>query len=1070
MSMTLAELQLEIDSRRVKEAQKDLDRLARSAEKVEGATDSLNRTNKDSEDRYRSIAQAAVARQRAMQEEISSMRESNSAVRKMNEGWQERARTYTAVASAERKARLAQERQEAAMKAAAEAADKNRSSLERLLNQIDPLEGKLSRLDRMEKQLNQSFRQGVLDIDTYAQSLAKIAGQRSAISDQQMKQVTDGAGQAVAMMDRLGLSTTTARYNLLLLARAAATGDIRQAGSSILRLGSGVDVLSGVSRGAALSVGGLVAAIGASVGAMALYEKGAQEARNYNIALIDTGRIAGVSGGQLEEMARRISDSEAVTRGAAAVLVELTANARLSGRDIEVAGQAIYAMSQLTGRGVSDMAGEFAALRRDPVQALIELNDQYGYLSLSTLNQVRALEREGRQQEAVSVAVRAHADMMQQRAPQIAENINVFARAWRSAKNAANEYFAAAAKSLNYALGGARPASDIRADLDKALQERDREQSGAGGRSLDIPIKWIQANIFGKEGEELADKHALANIDAQIHRLRVDLEAAEKRERDELERGRQQETQNAGLEGSSFLDRYAERSKSDYARALEIQKIKRSTTAAIMADGENAAHYLKLEKIALDEVDKRFKPAGSNKQADVSIYRRQLQSLVDDFRNANSILDSERRAGNISEEEYWQKKISLIDQNEAAQKIAMHGELERLSRTKNSAKQRADIEAQLAKISKEADRDRQLAANDQKEAMHKAEIAIAAYIDALNQLVKAEERAGQQRLAGMGLGSRERELQAGLDGADARFAQEQINLGRDLASKKLEQPEYEKMLAGLREEHQKLRDQLVANYHAIREAEGSWLLGSQEGLRNYAEEAANAYKVAADFSHSFARNMENAIMDLATTSDHSFKSVARSFGNLTASVLRDMARLALQQQVMGPLMGMLSSALTPTLTMGGAAVSAAPSVDLSHSMGQFSFSSGGFTGVGGRYEPAGVVHKGEGVLNQDEIRALGGEPGFNALRRAIRGPGHSMGGMAGNPMLPPSVGRQAPSGGEPKVEIHIHNNGEVSSEATPGLEEFAKLMQQIARAEYQKLQVRSQRPGGIGWNDSQRFV
>ncbi|MCX5592543.1 phage tail tape measure protein [Alcaligenes endophyticus] len=1069
MSMTLAELQLEIDSRRVKEAQKELDRLAQSADKAEGATDSLNRTNKEAEDRYKSIAQAAVARQLAMQEEVRSMRESNSVVRKTSEGWQERARTYTAVASAERKVQLAQERQEAAMKAAAEAADKNRSSLEKLLNQIDPLEGKLSRLDRMEKQLNQSFRQGILDVDTYAQSLAKIAGQRSAISDQQMKQVADGAGQAVVMMDRLGLSTTTARYNLLLLARAAASGDIRQAGSSILRLGSGVDLLSGVSRGAALSVGSLVAAIGASAGAMALYERGAQEARNYNIALIDTGRIAGVSGGQLEEMARRISDSEAVTRAAAAVLVELTANARLSGRDIEVAGQAIYAMSQLTGRGVSDMAGEFAALRRDPVQALLDLNEQYGYLSLSTLNQVRALEREGRQQEAVSVAVRAHADMMQQRAPQIAENINVFTKAWLSAKSAANDYFSAAAKSFNYALGGARPVSDIKSDLDEALQERDRELAGVG-RGLDRPIKWIQANVFGKEGEELADKYALTDIDEKIRKLRIDLEAAEKRERDELERGRLQETQNAGLAGSSFLDHYAERSKSDYAKALEIQKIKRSTTAAIMADGENAAHYLKLEKIALDEVEKRFKPAGSNKQADVSVYRRQLQSLVDDFRNANSILDSERRAGNISEEEYWQKKISLIDQNEAAQKIAMHGELERLSRTKNSAKQRADIEAQLAKISKEADRDRQLAANGQKEAMHKAEIAITAYIDALNQLVKAEERAGQQRLAGMGLGSRERELQAGLDGADARFAQEQVNLSRDLDSKNINQGEYEKKLAGIRQAHQSLRDQLVANYHAIREAEGNWLLGSQEGLRNYADEAANAYKVAADFSHSFARNMENAIMDLATTSDHSFKSVARSFGNLTASVLRDMARMALQQQVMGPLMGMLSSAFTPTLTMGGAAVSAAPSVDLSHSMGQFSFSSGGFTGVGGRYEPAGVVHKGEGVLNQDEIRALGGEAGFNALRRAIRGPGHSMGGMAGSPMLPPPVGRQAPAGGEPKVEIHIHNNGEVSSEATPGLEEFAKLMQQIARAEYQKLQVRSQRPGGISWNDSQRFV
>lgn len=48
------------------------------------------------------------------------------------------------------------------------------------------------------------------------------------------------------------------------------------------------------------------------------------------------------------------------------------------------------------------------------------------------------------------------------------------------------------------------------------------------------------------------------------------------------------------------------------------------------------------------------------------------------------------------------------------------------------------------------------------------------------------------------------------------------------------------------------------------------------------------------------------------------------------------------------------------------------------------FSGGGFTGYGGKYEPAGIVHKGEGVLTQEEIRAVGGEAGFNQLRKSIR--------------------------------------------------------------------------------------
>lgn len=47
------------------------------------------------------------------------------------------------------------------------------------------------------------------------------------------------------------------------------------------------------------------------------------------------------------------------------------------------------------------------------------------------------------------------------------------------------------------------------------------------------------------------------------------------------------------------------------------------------------------------------------------------------------------------------------------------------------------------------------------------------------------------------------------------------------------------------------------------------------------------------------------------------------------------------------------------------------------------YAEGGYTGPGGKYQPAGVVHKGEGVLTQEEIAKLGGPSGFFALRQAI---------------------------------------------------------------------------------------
>jgi hypothetical protein len=70
----------------------------------------------------------------------------------------------------------------------------------------------------------------------------------------------------------------------------------------------------------------------------------------------------------------------------------------------------------------------------------------------------------------------------------------------------------------------------------------------------------------------------------------------------------------------------------------------------------------------------------------------------------------------------------------------------------------------------------------------------------------------------------------------------------------------------------------------------------------------------------------------------------------------------------------------------------------------FGFAGGGYTGDGGRLEPAGVVHKGEGVLSQREIRAIGGPSGFQSLRESINRfgadligglPGYAEGGFVG---------------------------------------------------------------------------
>lgn len=71
----------------------------------------------------------------------------------------------------------------------------------------------------------------------------------------------------------------------------------------------------------------------------------------------------------------------------------------------------------------------------------------------------------------------------------------------------------------------------------------------------------------------------------------------------------------------------------------------------------------------------------------------------------------------------------------------------------------------------------------------------------------------------------------------------------------------------------------------------------------------------------------------------------------------------------------------------------------------FGFEKGGYTGNGGKYEPAGVVHKGEYVFDQEAVRAAGGPAALEAMRRGLKG--YANGGYVG--ALPTSNAPTAPN-------------------------------------------------------------
>ncbi|MCV9909916.1 phage tail length tape measure family protein [Brucella sp. HL-2] len=96
------------------------------------------------------------------------------------------------------------------------------------------------------------------------------------------------------------------------------------------------------------------------------------------------------------------------------------------------------------------------------------------------------------------------------------------------------------------------------------------------------------------------------------------------------------------------------------------------------------------------------------------------------------------------------------------------------------------------------------------------------------------------------------------------------------------------------------------------------------------------------------------------------------------------------------------------------------------------FSGGGYTGSGGVTEPAGVVHKGEVVWSQSDIRKAGGVGVVEAMRRGVRG--YAIGGPVDmvpfTPTSPVMPSQQASSAtGRTKIDVgvSVDNDGNLQA-------------------------------------------
>ncbi len=811
------------------------------------------------------------------------------------------------------------------------ATDEEKHSLSELLDRIDPVNAALNKLDKQQQDLAKFKSKGMVDTDTfdlYSKKIEETRNRLTGFRDDLSKTGQSAAQTAFAMRMIpaqmtdiiVGLSTGQSPFMVLM-----------QQGGQLKDMFGGIGpAIKGVG-GYVLGLINPVTLAAAAVGVLGLaYYKGSQEQDEFYKSLTLNGNLVGKTTGQLADMAARVSVVANSTTGVtAATLNQIVSSGKVAAESLERVTTAVVEISEATGIATEKLVGDFNDIAADPVAAITKLNDQYHFLTLATYNQIKALQDEGNQQDAARVATDAYANAMQQRANDIHQNLGILERAWDSlAKTAKGAWDAML--DIGREQTGTERISQIRKELDWI-------DKAAGGKLF-----------FGGRKAELEDE--LNNLQSQITTEGVLTEIISSHDKAEQQRIKTQ--QEADRVNQQYLSNADKRNK-----AIKQQ------SEFLKAGAITAEQYSK-NVSRINEMYKDPKPPKTPKS----------KTYTEDA--ATRLLDQ-------------------INQQTAA----MQSQLDASDKLNSATQARIKFEQQIADLKSKT----QLTA-DQKSILSRSDEILQAYKqqEALQNSVKTLDDY--------------RKMQEQVKTKDERtndLLKTRLELlEKAKATGQLKPGEYEKTRADIYQNTDMQLPSTVRNVVGNLTPTGGRLSGTFEGMQGQINEydqaqqelqrwlaaQEEAYAKAGEITAEGEARMtsirqraadanqvieaqKNTIISAATQSlfDSTADIMRTGFGEQSAIYKVAFAAskaFAIADSMVKIQQAIASGAVSAPypaniIAMASIAAQTASIVSNIQAVSGVGFASGGYTGPGSKYQPAGIVHKGEYVFDQASTNRIG---------------------------------------------------------------------------------------------------
>ncbi|HGI9295044.1 TPA: phage tail length tape measure family protein [Klebsiella pneumoniae] len=822
------------------------------------------------------------------------------------------------------------------------ATDEEKKSLSELLDRIDPVNAALNKLDKQQQDLAKFKSKGMVDADTfdlYSKKIEETRNRLTGFRDDLGKTGQSAAQTAFAMRMIpaqmtdiiVGLSTGQSPFMVLM-----------QQGGQLKDMFGGIGP---AIKGVGTYVMGLVnpfTLAAAAVGFLGLaYYKGTQEQDEFYKSLVLTGNLVGKTSGQLADIAASAGiAADSTTDKAASTLNQLVSSGKVAGDSLERVTIAIVKISDATGIATEKLASDFNDLAADPVAAITKLNDQYHFLTLATYNQIKALQDEGNQQDAARVATDAYANAMQQRANDIHQNLGLLESAWDSLGKTAKGAWDA---MLN--IGREQTLTDKLATLNENIAEAQKGQKDGGfwnsfsARFTNLPEMIKQRDLL----------ESVANLQGDVTKGQAKAKEAEQQRiktQQEADRVNQQYLSNADKRNkaikqqSEFLKAgaiTAEQYAKNVSRINEMYKDPKAPKQK--AYTEDAATRL-LDQINQQTTALQSQLDASDKLNSATQARVKFEQQIADLKSKTQLTADQKSILSRSDE-----ILQAYKQQEALQ---------------NSVKTLDDYRKMQEQVKTKDER-----TND----LLKTRLELLEKAKATGQLKPGEyekTRADIYQNTDMQLPSTVRNVVENLTPTGGRLSgtfegmQGQIN-------------EYDQA-------QQELQRWLAAQEEAYAKA-GEITAEGEARMTSIRQRAADANQVI--------EAQKNTIISAATQSlfDSTADIMRTGFGEQSAIYKVAFAAskaFAIADSMVKIQQAIASGAVSAPypaniIAMASIAAQTASIVSNIQAVSGVGFASGGYTGPGSKYQPAGIVHKGEYVFDQASTNRIG-VPQLEALR------------------------------------------------------------------------------------------